>query len=193
MCSQALAPLLGRSRRDRGSGHKAKHVEAFGVPVPESVPKLLVTTVCTPSPAPFSTAPFSAAAPRGVHSTSDHLSTSNPYMEVSSSCLSWSFRWEQTPGSLHPHLSVSHMGCVFSQQSRPLLPARSSGTTSPRAALEQHPTPPPITSSSSSPAAPLSRSCFPGPAMLWLTPGLPQTTPLSCSSRDLPRPGDLTR
>ena len=48
-------------------------------------PLLITTCRPSPSPTPFSVAPFPGAAPRTVHSTHDHLFSSNLYIEVSSS------------------------------------------------------------------------------------------------------------
>lgn len=95
--------------------------------MPQSLQKPLLITVCKPSPTPFSMAPFSGATPKRVHSTNDHLSTSNPHREVYSSRLFWSFGWEWTLGHLYVHLSMSRVGCVLSQQSYSLLPPLSSG------------------------------------------------------------------
>lgn len=89
---------------------------------------------------PFSVAPFSGAAPRIVHSAHDHLLSSNPYVEVSSSGAPGGNGHLET-SLLTPQHVPSWVRLTLAKLLTPPFPAFWEPLP-PSAALDQHPPPP---------------------------------------------------
>lgn len=129
-------------------------------------PLLIATCRPSPSPTPFSVAPFSGAAPRTVHSAHDHLLSSNPYVEVSSSGAPGGNGHLET-SLLTPQHVPSWVRLTPAKLLTPPFPAFWEPLP-PSAALDQHPPPPQP-----------SMTLHPPPPPCWSPPKQPTPPPSS--------------